>query len=343
MNRLFFIIALFVSFLLGANELSATDLLGAGATFPYPFYSKIFKQYYAITGNKINYQAIGSGGGIRQLIAKTVDFGATDAFMTKKEMLNAKQKIIHIPTCLGAVAITYNLPGNPKIKLTGKIIADIFLGKIRKWNAPEILNINKGIKIPALNILPVHRSDGSGTTFIFTDYLSKVSELWKKSIGAGKVIKWKSGIGAKGNAGVSGSIKNIPGSIGYVEFIYAISNKMPVAMIKNNNGEFVVPNIESISKAAQIKIPDDTRLSITNSKAMGAYPISGFTWIIFFKNQANLNKAIALKKLLLWIMNDGQKYAKTLHYAPLPKNAKKTAIIQINKMLFNGKKIEINK
>ena len=217
----------------------SVELLGAGATFPYPFYSKMFDEYHKINNVKVNYQAIGSGGGIRQLTDKTVDFGATDAFMDEKELAQAGAPIIHIPMCLGAVVITYNLPGNPALKLTGDVIADIFLGKISKWNDKRITSLNLDANLPSTKIVVVHRSDGSGTTFIFSDYLTKVSDSWAKGIGTGKSLNWTVGLGGKGNPGVAGLIQQTPGAIGYVELIYSKSNNMPVALIKNKAGNFI--------------------------------------------------------------------------------------------------------
>jgi len=335
----------FVSLVL-IPSVSASELLGAGATFPYPFYSKVFKSYNEKTGERINYQAIGSGGGIRQLLSKTVDFGATDAFMKKDELKQSKEEIIHIPTCMGAVAIAYNLPGNPGIKLSGKLVSEIFSGNIKKWNDPKIIKLNPGVKVPSLKIIPVYRSDGSGTTFIFSDYLSKVSEEWKKDMGAAKVLKWRSGIGAKGNAGIAGTIKNLPGSIGYIEFVYAKSNKIPVAKIKNSSGKFMLPSIDSISSAANTPIPPDTRVSITNTKAENGYPISSFTWLIFYREQKYSDhkplQAASLKKLLYYVIGEGQKFAPALNYAPLPENVRKLSRTLIDKMTYDSKVVAVN-
>ncbi|MBD3243644.1 MAG: phosphate ABC transporter substrate-binding protein PstS [Chitinivibrionales bacterium] len=308
---------------------SPVELLGAGATFPYPLYSKMFDVYHKEHGVKINYQSIGSGGGIRQLESKTIDFGATDAFMSDEKLASAPGTILHVPMCLGAVVVTYNLPGDPELKLTADILGDIYLGKITKWNDPRIQKLNADKKLPKSRIVVVHRSDGSGTTFIFTDYLSKVSSEWEKKVGKGKSVKWPTGLGAKGNEGVSGLVKQTKGSIGYCELAYALHNNMPVALIRNKVGNFIKPAIESISAAAEVDIPPDTRTSLTNTDAEQGYPISSFTWIIVYKQQdygkRDKQKAEALVDLLQWMIHDGQKYAKPLDYAPLSDAAVKRA------------------
>ncbi len=319
---------------------AAKELLGAGATFPYPLYSKMFDAYNKEKGVKINYQAIGSGGGIRQLINKTVDFGGTDAFMSD-EKLKELDPIIHIPTCLGAVSVTYNLPANNALKFSPDVLSDIFLGKITKWNDPRMQEINSGVKLPDMNIVVVHRSDGSGTTFIFTDYLAKVSSDWKEKVGRGKSVNWPVGLGAKGNPGVAGLVKQLPGSIGYVELIYALQNNMPVGAIKNKKGSFVSPSLESTSLAANVAIPDDTRVSLTDTDAQEGYPIAGFTWIIVFKeqnyNQRTVDKAKENVNLLWWMTHEGQKYGEPLNYAPLPEAAVKKAEVLIKSITFDGK------
>ncbi len=318
-------------------------LIGAGATFPYPLYDKWFSVYYKLTGVKVNYQAIGSGGGIRQLLSRIVDFGGTDAFMSDAELRKAPAKILHIPTCLGAVVITYNLPGNPTLRLTPDVIADIFLGKIKKWNDKRIVRLNPEVVLPSMNIVVVHRSEGSGTTFIFSDYLSKVSKEWAKKVGRGKVLNWPTGLGAKGNPGVAGLIRQIPGSIGYVELIYAQKNGMPFALIQNKAGNFIKPTLKSVSAAANIKLPADTRVSITNTDAPDGYPISSFTWIIFYKEQhyqgRSKKRALTLAKLLWWMIHEGQKYNEGLLYARLPKSAVKKAEAIIRSMTYDGKRL----
>jgi len=318
-------------------------LIGAGATFPYPLYDKWFNVYYQQTGIKVNYQAIGSGGGIRQLMHRIIDFGGTDAFMSDNELKKAPAEILHIPTCLGAVVITYNLPGNPILKLTPGVIADIFLGKIKNWNDERITSLNPEVKLPNLHIVVVHRSEGSGTTFIFSDYLSKVSAEWKRKVGKGKSLNWPVGLGAKGNPGVAGLIRQVPGTIGYVELIYAEKNNMPMALIQNKAGRFIKPSLNSVSLAADVDLPADTRISITNTAALDSYPISSFSWIIFYREQhyggRSKERALALAKLLWWIIHEGQKYNENLLYARLPQSAVKKAEAIIRSLTYDGKKL----
>jgi len=235
------------------------ELLGAGATFPYPLYSKVFYSYWKETGIKVNYQPIGSGGGIRQLVNRTVDFGGSDAFMSDEALSKSPAKIFHVPICIGAVVLTYNLPGNPELKFTPEVVADIFLGKIRRWNDQSIEEINPGIRLPEIDIMVIRRSDGSGTTFVFTDYLTRVSKEWDTKVGRGKAVNWPIGLGAKGNPGVTGLIRNLPGTIGYTELGYALLNGLPVARLLNKYGEFIKPSTASTSKAAAIPLPMDTR------------------------------------------------------------------------------------
>jgi phosphate transport system substrate-binding protein len=319
------------------------ELIGAGATFPYPLYSKMFDVYNKEYGVKVNYQAIGSGGGIRQLINKTVDFGGSDAIMSEKDLTEASAPIVHIPTCAGAVALTYKLTGDPKIRFTPEIIADIFLGKIKKWNDDRISTINPGMKLPDMNITVVHRSDGSGTTFIFSDYLSKVSLEWKEKVGAGTSLNWPTGLGGKGNPGVAGLVQQIPGSIGYVELIYALQNKMPYGTVKNKKGNFITPTIASTSLAANIELPDDMKVSLTNTDAADGYPISGFTWILVYKDQnysdRSEEKAREVVKLLWWMTHEGQKYAEPLHYAPLSKRAVEKTEKLIKSITYKGSSV----
>lgn len=314
------------------------ELLGAGATFPYPFYSKLFDEYHKLKGIKVNYQAIGSGGGIRQIINNTVDFGGTDAFMNEEEMSKINEGVAHIPTCLGAVVLTYNLEGNPNLLLTGEVISDIFLGKIKKWNDDRISKLNPEAKLPNLSISVVHRSDGSGTTFIFSDYLSKISSEWKEKVGKGKSLNWPAGIGGKGNQGVAGLIQQTPGSIGYAELIYATSNEMPFAKVQNKSGNFILPSEKSVSLAAEVEMPDDTRVSLTNTKAPDGYPISSFTWLVLYKNMSfDENKAKTLIEMVDWMIHDGRKYAEALHYAPLPDAAVLKAEEILKTLKNNGK------
>ncbi len=300
-------------------------LTGAGATFPYPIYSKWFSDYDARTGVKINYQSIGSGGGIRQLTEGTVDFGATDSPMSDAEMANAKGgPILHVPTVMGAVVATYNVPGvSQPLKLTGEVLADVFLGRIRRWNDARIATLNPDAGLPNQEILVVHRSDGSGTTYIFTDYLSTVSPAWKNGPGTGKEVQWPAGLGAKGNEGVAGQVKQTPGSIGYVELAYAKQNRLAFASMQNAAGEFVTPTIESVTAAAAgvvARLPNDTdyRISIVNAPGTGAYPIASFTWIILYQQQSDAEKGQKLVDFLRWALREGGPAAAALDYAPLP-------------------------
>jgi len=324
----------------GTKSSEVIELLGAGATFPYPLYSKLFNEYNKLKGVRVNYQAIGSGGGIRQVIGKTVDFGGTDAFMNENEMSKVEGGVAHIPTCLGAVVITYNLEGSPELKFTGDVVEDIFLGKITKWNDKRIQELNPDVKLPNLSMSVVYRSDGSGTSFIFSDYMSKISTEWKETIGRGKSLKWVTGIGGKGNQGVAGLIQQIPGSIGYAELIYAVSNEMPTALIQNKSGNFIKPSADGVSLAANMELPDDTRLSLTNTAADLGYPISSFTWLVLYKNMSfEDNKAKAILDLVSWMIHDGGKYAAELHYAPLPDAAIKKADVILSSLKNNGKVI----
>jgi len=327
----------------GLAKAGETELLGAGASFPYPLYSKMFDVYKNEYGVKVNYQAIGSGGGIRQLLNKTVDFGASDAFMSHKELKKAGSEILHIPICLGAVAVTHNLPGDPEIRFTPEVIAGIFLGRIVEWDDPAIKSVNPGVRLPAMKIVVVHRSDGSGTTFIFTDYLSKVDGRWKQKVGRGKAVNWPVGLGAKGNAGVAGLVKQIPGSIGYVEMAYARQNGMPAAALRNRQGNVITPSLESTSLAADVTLPADTRVSLTDTESPEGYPVSGFTWILVYKEQnygsRSREKAEALVNLLWWMTHQGQKYAKPLDYAPIPKEAREKAEVIMRSITYGGKPI----
>ena len=298
------------------------DLTGAGATFPYPIYSKWFADYAAKTGVKINYQSIGSGGGIRQLTEGTVDFGASDAPMSDDEQAKLKTPVLHVPTVLGAVVITYSLPGIDKaLKLNGDVLAKIFEGTIVKWNAAPIAALNPGVKLPSNDILVVHRSDGSGTTYIFTDYLSAVSADWAKAPGKGKEIQWPVGIGGKGNEGVAGQVKQTPYAIGYVELVYARQNKLPFASMQNASGKFMEPSVTSVTAAAaSAKLPatTDFRVSIVNAPGADAYPISSFTYLLIPKTFADAAKGKKLIDFVKWAIHDGEKSAPALDYAPLP-------------------------
>ncbi len=301
----------------------SVDLTGAGATFPYPIYSKWFADYAQSTGVKINYQSIGSGGGIRQLSEQTVDFGASDGPMSDQELANAKGgPVLHFPTVMGAVVVTYNSPGLKRpLNLTGDAIADIFAGKITKWNDARIVAQNRGVTLPNSDILVIHRSDGSGTTYIFSDYLTAVSPSWSSSLGKGKEIKWPVGLGGKGNEGVAGQVKQTPGSIGYVELAYAKQNGLPFANVRNAAGRFVTPSIASVTAAAaSMKLPRNTdyRISIANAPGKDSYPISSMTWLLIYQNQADPVKGAKLVNFLRWAYKDGEKSAAALDYAPLP-------------------------
>ncbi len=329
--------------LCGSGFAADMELIGAGATFPYPLYSKMFDVYHKEHGVKINYQAIGSGGGIRQLINKTVDFGGSDAIMSAKDLKTAGAPILHIPTCAGAVVVTYNLPGAPQLKFTPDVIADIFLGKIKKWNDPRVVAPNPGVNLGNMNITVVHRSDGSGTTNIFSNYLSKVSPEWKQKVGTGPSLNWPAGLGGKGNPGVAGLVKQLPGSFGYVELIYALQNKMAYGTIKNKKGNFIKPSIGSTRLAADTALPNDMRVDLTNTDAAKGYPIAGFTWILAYREQdyagRSKQKARALVNLLRWMIHEGQKYAEPLHFAPLSKAAAGKAEKLIESIIFQGKPI----
>jgi phosphate transport system substrate-binding protein len=307
-----------------ANGGGSVDLTGAGATFPAPLYSKWFADYAAATGVKINYQSIGSGGGIRQLSEGTVDFGASDSPMKDDEIAKAKGPVMHFPTVLGAVAVTYNLPQvTTALNLSGPVLADIFAGRITKWNDPKIAALNAGAKLPATDVLVVHRSDGSGTTFVFTDYLATVSPAWSSGPGRGKEVSWPVGLGGKGNDGVAGQVKQTPGAIGYVELAYAKQNKLAYASIKNAAGNFVAPSPDGMTAAAAgvaEKLPGNTdyRLSIVNAAGPNAYPISSFTWILVYAQQADSVKGRKLRDFMKWALTDGEKQASALDYAPLP-------------------------
>jgi len=300
------------------------DLTGAGATFPYPLYSKWFSLYAKLTGVRINYQSIGSGGGIRQLSEGTVDFGASDSPMSAEEMAKAKGgPVLHIPTVLGAVVVTYNLPAlNAPINLTPQVIADIFSGRIKKWNDTRIASLNPGLPLPGSDILVVHRSDGSGTTYIFTDYLTKAAPSWK-AVGKGKEVKWPVGLGGKGNEGVAGQVKQTPGAIGYVELAYAKQNKLPIAAIRNKDGKFVIASVPAVTAAAAgaaKTLPPNTdyRISIVDAPGADSYPISSFTWILVYQHQKDAVKGKKLVDFLEWALTEGQKEAPPLDYAPLP-------------------------
>jgi len=309
---------------------------GAGATFPYPIYSKWFDAYAQVDPSvRFNYQSIGSGGGQKQILAQTVDFGASDGPMSDDNLSKAPAKILHIPTVAGADVVAYNLPGNPALKLDADTIAGIFLGEIKKWNDGKITALNPGVTLPDQEIVVVHRSDGSGTTYIWTDYLSKISSEWKTKVGTNTSVNWPTGIGGKGNEGVAGQIKQTPGALGYVELIYAIQNKMPYADVKNASGKFVKPSLDSITAAmATAQIPEDFRFSITNAPGDNAYPICGATWLLVYEQQKDATKGKKLVEFLKWAQKDGEKMARDLDYAPLPEALQVRVLKRINEIKF---------
>jgi len=309
---------------------------GAGATFPYPIYSKWFDEYAKVdTSVRFNYQSIGSGGGQKQILAQTVDFGASDGPMSDENLAKAPGKLLHIPTVAGADVVTYNLPGGPKLKLDGDTIVDIFMGKIQKWNDLKIAGQNTGVQLPNQDIVVVHRSDGSGTTYIFTDYLSSVSYAWQQEVGKGTSVKWPVGLGGKGNEGVAGLVKQTSGAIGYVELIYAIQNKMPYADVKNKEGNYVTPSLDSVTAAlATAKIPEDFRFSMVNAPGATTYPIAGTTWLLVYQNQKDPAKGKKVVEFLKWALTDGEKLASTLDYAPLPDSVKERVLKRISEIKF---------
>jgi phosphate transport system substrate-binding protein len=337
MSRLFLFLAL-IGF--AAAAFAQQGLTGAGATFPYPLYSKMFDVYSKEYGVEVNYQPIGSGGGIRQLINKTVDFGGSDAVMSEEDMKAAKAPVLHIPVCAGAVVITYSLPGNPEIKLTPGLVADIFLGRVMRWNDPRIVAANQGVAIPDLPLEVVHRSDGSGTTLILSGYLSRMSKEWQDKVGRGTALNWPTGLGSKGNPGVAGLVKQTPGSIGYVELIYALQNKMPCASIKNKKGNFVRPSIASTSAAMNINLPADMMVSLIDTDAPQGYPLTGFTWVLVYKEQSYGGRSEArakeLVRLLRWMTHEGQKYAQPMQYASLSGTAVTRADALIRSVTYNA-------
>jgi phosphate transport system substrate-binding protein len=310
---------------------------GAGATFPYPIYSKWFSEYNKLHPEvEINYQSIGSGGGIRQLMSQTVFFGATDGPMTPEQQLAAPGKILHLPAVLGAVVPVYNIPGvDAELKFTGDVLADVFLGKVTKWNDASIAGLNPGVKLPGTDITVCHRSDGSGTTYIFVDYLSKVSPAFKKTVGVSTAVQWPTGIGGKGNEGVAGLVKQTPGSIGYVELIYALQNKIDYGSVRNMNGEFVRASVASVTvaaAAAAAQMPKDFRVSITNAPGAGVYPISSFTWLLFYESPKDKQRAKIMKDFVRWALTEGQKYAAELGYGPLPEGVVKLELAALDRI-----------
>ena len=323
--------------MLGTSLAQAASLNGAGATFPYPIYSKWFYEYNKSTGTQINYQSIGSGGGIQQLTNGTVDFGASDAPMTDAQIAKVAAGVLHFPTVAGAVAVAYNVTGVTKLKLTPKVLAGIFMGKITKWNDPAIADINSEATLPDLNITVAHRSDGSGTSNIFTNYLTKVSSKWATAAGFGTSVKWPVGVGGKGNEGVAGLLSQIPGTIGYVELAYAIKNNLTYAEIKNKSGEYVSPSVASTTSAAAgalRRMPADFRTMITNADGAKSYPICGFTWLLIPKNVKDPAVGKALVDFLHWYLETGEGMAADLYYAPLPESLIAKVKAQIDDVKF---------
>jgi phosphate transport system substrate-binding protein len=298
----------------------ASELVGAGATFPAPIYTKWVSEYNKLTGIQINYQPVGSGGGIKSLTDKTVDYGATDGPMTEAQLAAAAGPVLHIPMVMGAVVPTYNIPGvTASLKFTPDVLAGIYLEQIKRWNDPKITSLNPGVTLPDAAITTVHRSDGSGTTYVWTDYLAKVSAEWKTRVGFANSVSWPGGVGASGNAGVAGAVKNQPGAIGYVELIYAIQNKLSYGSVQNAKGKFVEATLDSVTQAADgVTLPADLRVSITNSDNPDAYPVSTFTWTLVYAEVPNKAKAVAIARYFWWSTHEGQAFAKDLGYAPLP-------------------------
>ncbi|HUI08321.1 MAG TPA: phosphate ABC transporter substrate-binding protein PstS [Verrucomicrobiae bacterium] len=332
--RVFFTVA--VAF--GLTPWASGQLLvnGAGATFPYPIYSKWFDAYTHVDPSvRFNYQSIGSGGGQKQILEQTVDFGASDGPMSDENLAKAPGKLLHIPTVAGAVVITYNLEGNPKLKLDGPTVVGIYMGKITKWNDAKIARQNPGVSLPDQDIVVVHRSDGSGTTYIFTSYLSTVSNPWSQEVGYNTSVKWPTGLGGKGNEGVAGLVKQTPGAIGYVELIYALQNKLAYADLMNAAGKYVTPSLESVTAAmATATVPEDFRFKMVNAPGPEAYPIAGATWLLVYEHQTDAAKGRKLVEFLKWALTDGEKMAKDLDYAPLPANLQKRVRRRIQEITY---------
>jgi phosphate transport system substrate-binding protein len=328
-----FAAAVFAAVSLGAQT---TQINGAGATFPYPIYSKWFSEYNKLHPNiQINYQPIGSGGGIQQVTKETVFFGATDGPMTDEQLKAAPGSVLHFPMVLGAVVPIYNVAGAPELKFSGQLLADIYLGKVTKWNDAAIAKLNGGAKLPASEITVVHRSDGSGTTYIWADYLAKVSPDWKSKVGVGASPNWPTGIGGKGNEGVSGLVTQTPGSIGYVELIYALQNKISYGSVENAAGEFVKGSVAAVTAAAagaSANMPADFRVSITNAPGKGVYPISSFTWLLLYENAKDKAQSKTMVDFVKWALSDGQKFCADLGYAPLPASVIKLELAALQKV-----------
>ena len=326
-----------VATLVAGAAAQTIQITGAGATFPNPIYSKWFSEYNKLHGNvQINYQSIGSGGGIRQVSSQTVFFGATDGPMTNDQLLAAPGKLMHFPTVLGAVVPVYNIPGvGAELKFTGAVLADIYLGKITKWNDAAITKLNAGVNLPATDITVAHRSDGSGTTYIWADYLAKASPEWKSKVGVATSVNWPAGVGGKGNEGVSGLVTQVPGSIGYVELIYALQNKISYGTVQNMAGEFTRASVASVTAAAAAAVaqmPADFRVSITNAPGKGVYPISSFTWLLLYESPKDKAQAKTMVEFVKWALTDGQKYCADLGYAPLPEAVVKLEMAALAKI-----------
>ncbi len=340
--------AAIVAGFLGGQPLAAQNLTGAGATFPNPIYTKWFDAFHQKTGVQINYQSIGSGGGIRQFTEGTVDFGASDGPMTTEQMNAVQGHVLHIPTVMGAVVLTYNLPslGTTRLKFDGATIADIYLGKILKWNDRRLAALNPGVNLPNQDIIVVHRSDGSGTSYIFTDYLSKISPVWKNQVGYNTSVNWPVGLGGKGNEGVTQQVKQIEGAIGYVELIYAVSNGIPYGLVRNASGNLIEPSLESVTAAAasaKFSPNTDFRVSITNAPGAQAYPISSFTWLLIQPDMKDAAKARSVKNFLEWMITpEAQQMAATLEYAPLPQEVVGMIRSRLGTLKANGRAIASN-
>ena len=324
--------------LVGISVTASAQMLinGAGATFPYPIYSKWFSEYARVDpAIRINYQSIGSGGGQKQILEQTVDFGASDGPMSDENLAKAPGKLLHIPTVAGADVLTYNLPGSPKLKVDGPTIVDIFMGKITRWNDRRLADQNPGVQLPDLDMVVVHRSDGSGTTYIWVDFLSSVSKEWNTKVGRGASVNWPAGLGGKGNEGVAGQIKQLPGAVGYVELIYAKQNKLPYADVKNAAGNYITPSLESVTEAlSTAKIPDDFRFSMVNAPGEKAYPIAGTTWLLVYEQQKDAGKGKKLVEFLNWAINQGEGMAAALDYAPLPDEVKHRVLERIKTIQY---------
>lgn len=332
--------ALVVLFAFSGVFAQPLQLTGAGASFPLPIYSKWFDEYNKLTGVQINYQSIGSGGGVRQTLARTVDFGASDAPMTDEELAQAERPIVHIPTVIGAVSVVYNIPGIAQsgLKLTPAVLADIFLGEITRWNDARIKDLNPGLDIPNLAIAVARRADASGTTFTFSDYLTTVSDKWAEKVGTGRSLNWPTGLGARGNEGVAGLVRQLPGAIGYVEQAYAEQNRLAQVALQNKDGYFVLPSLEGASlTAAGVDMPADYRVSIVDGSGKDAYPIATFTWLLVYTQAFDYEQGKALADFLWWAIHDGQKFAPELDYAPLPDKVVKQLEETLSGLTYNGR------